>query len=173
MMIKRLQEAVTGGGNVFAVLMDAVRVLSLGQITRAGGNGPAPGGACREASGGQSRKESVIASEAKQSTRPLDCFRAIPSRNDAGSKAVKRPAVYIMANKRNGTLYTGVTSDLGRCVRKSSDGMETQACAGPAPSLRPRASATREAIHAPHWIASSGGALLAMTRRIEHARRIA
>ncbi len=24
----------------------------------------------------------------------------------------KRPAVYIMANKRNGTLYTGVTSDL-------------------------------------------------------------
>ena len=77
-----------------------------------------------------------------------------------------------MANKRNGTLYTGVTSDLGRRVRKSSDGMasETQACAGPAPSLRPRASATREAIHAPHWIASSGGALL---RRIEHARLIA
>ena len=25
---------------------------------------------------------------------------------------MKRPAVYIMANKRNGTLYTGVTSDL-------------------------------------------------------------
>ena len=25
---------------------------------------------------------------------------------------VKKPAVYIMANKRNGTLYTGVTSDL-------------------------------------------------------------
>jgi putative endonuclease len=25
---------------------------------------------------------------------------------------VKRPAVYIMANKRNGTLYVGVTSDL-------------------------------------------------------------
>jgi len=25
---------------------------------------------------------------------------------------VKQPAVYIMANKRNGTLYTGVTSDL-------------------------------------------------------------
>jgi putative endonuclease len=24
----------------------------------------------------------------------------------------KRPAIYIMANKRNGTLYTGVTSDL-------------------------------------------------------------
>jgi len=25
---------------------------------------------------------------------------------------VKRPAVYIMTNKRNGTLYVGVTSDL-------------------------------------------------------------
>lgn len=24
----------------------------------------------------------------------------------------KRPAIYIMANKRNGTLYTGITSDL-------------------------------------------------------------
>lgn len=24
----------------------------------------------------------------------------------------KQPAIYIMANKRNGTLYTGVTSDL-------------------------------------------------------------
>lgn len=27
---------------------------------------------------------------------------------------MKRPAVYIMANERNGTLYTGVTSDLSR-----------------------------------------------------------
>jgi putative endonuclease len=26
----------------------------------------------------------------------------------------KEPAVYIMANRRNGTLYTGVTSDLAR-----------------------------------------------------------
>ncbi|SFZ42772.1 GIY-YIG nuclease superfamily protein [Legionella pneumophila] len=25
---------------------------------------------------------------------------------------VKQPAIYIMANKRNGTIYTGVTSDL-------------------------------------------------------------
>lgn len=24
----------------------------------------------------------------------------------------RQPAIYIMANKRNGTLYTGVTSDL-------------------------------------------------------------
>ncbi len=28
----------------------------------------------------------------------------------------KRPAIYIMANKRNGTLYTGVTSDLVKRV---------------------------------------------------------
>lgn len=27
---------------------------------------------------------------------------------------MKRPAVYIMASRRNGTLYTGVTSDLSR-----------------------------------------------------------
>lgn len=30
--------------------------------------------------------------------------------------AMKRPAVYIMANRRNGTLYTGVTSNLTRRV---------------------------------------------------------
>ncbi len=29
---------------------------------------------------------------------------------------MREPAVYIMANKRNGTLYTGVTSDLSRRV---------------------------------------------------------
>ena len=29
---------------------------------------------------------------------------------------MKQPAVYIMANKRNGTLYTGVTSDLAQRV---------------------------------------------------------
>jgi len=34
-MIKRLQETAAGGGNIFDVLMDAVRVLSLGQITQA------------------------------------------------------------------------------------------------------------------------------------------
>jgi putative endonuclease len=27
---------------------------------------------------------------------------------------VKHPAVYIMASRRNGTLYVGVTSDIGR-----------------------------------------------------------
>ncbi|MBL8658129.1 MAG: methylmalonyl-CoA mutase, partial [Rhodospirillales bacterium] len=34
-MVRRLQEAATAGENVFAVLMDAVRVLSLGEITKA------------------------------------------------------------------------------------------------------------------------------------------
>jgi methylmalonyl-CoA mutase len=33
--VRRLQEAAVGGENVFAVLIDAVRVLSLGQITQA------------------------------------------------------------------------------------------------------------------------------------------
>jgi methylmalonyl-CoA mutase len=34
-MLKRLQQAVIRNENVFAVLMDAVRVCSLGQITSA------------------------------------------------------------------------------------------------------------------------------------------
>ncbi|MEC9367790.1 MAG: hypothetical protein VX871_03775, partial [Pseudomonadota bacterium] len=34
-MLKRLQKEANAGGNVFAVLMDAVRVCSLGQITQA------------------------------------------------------------------------------------------------------------------------------------------
>jgi putative endonuclease len=29
---------------------------------------------------------------------------------------VKQPAVYIVTNRRNGTLYTGVTSDLSRRI---------------------------------------------------------
>ena len=34
-MLQRLQDAVIANGNVFEVLMDAVRVCSLGQITDA------------------------------------------------------------------------------------------------------------------------------------------
>jgi methylmalonyl-CoA mutase len=34
-VLQQLRDASTGGGNVFAVLMDAVRVCSLGQITEA------------------------------------------------------------------------------------------------------------------------------------------
>jgi putative endonuclease len=32
----------------------------------------------------------------------------------SGTKQMKQPCVYIMASKRHGTLYTGVTSDLPR-----------------------------------------------------------
>jgi putative endonuclease len=34
-----------------------------------------------------------------------------------------RPAVYIMANKRNGTLYTGVTSNLVHRVHQHREGL--------------------------------------------------
>jgi putative endonuclease len=48
----------------------------------------------------------------------LDCFVAAASphtpRNDAEGWLMKHPAVYIMANRRNGTLDAGVTSDLPR-----------------------------------------------------------
>ena len=37
---------------------------------------------------------------------------------------MKRPAIYIMANKRNGTLYTGVTSDLVGRVHRHKNGIE-------------------------------------------------
>jgi putative endonuclease len=56
--------------------------------------------------------------------RPLDCFVApllamtpepsVGWRFALGSLRMKHPAVYIMASRRNGTLYVGVTSDIGR-----------------------------------------------------------
>jgi len=36
---------------------------------------------------------------------------------------MKQPAVYIMASRRNGTLYTGVTSDLVRRVWQHKEGV--------------------------------------------------
>ena len=36
---------------------------------------------------------------------------------------MKQPTAYIMANKRNGTLYTGVTSDLSRRAYEHREGL--------------------------------------------------
>jgi len=36
---------------------------------------------------------------------------------------VKQPCVYIMASKRNGTLYTGVTSDLPKRAYEHREGL--------------------------------------------------
>ncbi len=36
---------------------------------------------------------------------------------------MREPAVYIMASKRNGTLYTGVTSDIGRRAYEHREGI--------------------------------------------------
>jgi predicted GIY-YIG superfamily endonuclease len=36
---------------------------------------------------------------------------------------MKRPTIYIMANKRNGTLYVGVTSNLGQRVGQHREGV--------------------------------------------------
>jgi predicted GIY-YIG superfamily endonuclease len=44
------------------------------------------------------------------------------ARNDGEAMPVKQPAVYIMANKRNGTLYTGVTSDIVQRVHRHKQG---------------------------------------------------
>ena len=46
-------------------------------------------------------------------TVPLPSFRHVVSRNDgSGTEMNKQPAVYILASKKNGTLYVGVTSNL-------------------------------------------------------------
>ena len=38
-------------------------------------------------------------------------------------KPMKQCAAYIMANKTNGTLYTGVTSNLPKCVHELKAGI--------------------------------------------------
>jgi hypothetical protein len=37
--------------------------------------------------------------------------------------AMREPAVYIMASERNGTLYVGVTSDIGRRAFEHREGV--------------------------------------------------
>jgi len=37
---------------------------------------------------------------------------------------MKLPTIYILANRRNGTLYTGVTSDLAKRVYEHKHGMK-------------------------------------------------
>jgi putative endonuclease len=56
----------------------------------------------------------VIASEAKQSRvlrKRLDCFVAALLAM-MRVRQMRQPAVYIVANRRNGTFYVGVTSNL-------------------------------------------------------------
>jgi len=38
-------------------------------------------------------------------------------------QSIKQPAIYIMANKKGGTLYTGVTSDLVQRVSQHREGL--------------------------------------------------
>jgi putative endonuclease len=66
----------------------------------------------------------------------LDCFvapllamtsgaagRSTPAITPLRRPLVKQPFVYIMANKRNGTLYTGVTSHLPQRAHQHRDGL--------------------------------------------------
>ena len=48
------------------------------------------------------------------------------ARNDVGrfeEKSMKQPCVYIMASKRHGTLYTGVTSNLPKRAFEHREGL--------------------------------------------------
>ncbi len=59
----------------------------------------------------------------------MDCFASLAmtvlawcSQLMTGSGDMKQPAVYIMASKKNGTVYTGVTSDIVRRVWQHREG---------------------------------------------------
>ena len=46
-----------------------------------------------------------------------------PESSESRISVSKRPAVYILANKRNGTLYVGVTSDLVKRIWEHKNNM--------------------------------------------------
>jgi putative endonuclease len=69
----------------------------------------------------------VIASAAKQSIarkkEGVDCFAALAMTGWVGRRSMKQPWVYIVASKRHGTLYTGVTANLPRRAFEHREGL--------------------------------------------------
>jgi len=53
----------------------------------------------------------------------LDCFAALAMTNERTTQTMKQPCVYIMANRRGGTLYTGVTANLPRRAFEHRSGL--------------------------------------------------
>jgi predicted GIY-YIG superfamily endonuclease len=54
----------------------------------------------------------------------LDCFVAsLLAMTEKRNEGMKQPCVYIMANRRNGTLYTGVTSNPPRRFFEHREGI--------------------------------------------------
>ena len=58
----------------------------------------------------------------------MDCFASLAMTTEATEarrSVVKQPCVYIVANKRHGTLYVGVTSNLPRRAYEHREGLVT------------------------------------------------
>src|SRR6202050_1686662 len=67
-----------------------------------------------------SAKQSIL-----QRKESVDCFVAalLAMTDKIGRKLMKQPCVYIVASKRRGTLYTGVTSNLPRRAYERREGL--------------------------------------------------